>query len=185
MNETRIFKRLPAINCWIKHLEKGYYDENEKFFHTIFGKVKRVRIIATIIEKKESVIESMEEEQYSEENIYSNIRLDFDLDDGTGLIRGFIRNINPEVFHHFNKGDIVDVIGRVSKYGDFISLWIEIMKKVENPNKVLLRSAEIIKRLKNGDIHEIPVITEIGDNIDDFSNEIEIDTFFEEENDTN
>ena len=59
------------------------------------------------------------------------------------------------------------------------------MKKVENPNKVLLRSAEIIKRLKNGDIHEIPVITEMGDDIDNLSNEVEIDTFFEEENDTN
>ena len=56
MSERTSYKRNPAIHCWIKHIEEGKYDENENVFLTIFGKVKRVRLIATIIEKNEKLI---------------------------------------------------------------------------------------------------------------------------------
>ena len=175
------FKRNPAIQCWVKHILEGQYDNNEKYFHTIFGRIKRIRIIATIIEKREKLIEVNEPDMVLEENIDSNIRLDFDLDDGTGMIRAIIRNVNPEKFIAYKKGDIVEVMGRVSKYGDFVSLWIEYMKNVEEPNLILLRNAEIIDRIKHEGIQEIP---EIVNELDDFSDEIDVTTLFESETDT-
>ncbi len=182
MNEIMSFKRNPAIHCWIKHILEGQYDINEKFFYTIFGHVKRIRIIATIIDKREKLIEPAEPDMILEENIDSNIRIEFDLDDGTGTIRATIRNIELEKFKDFNKGDIVEVMGRVSKYRDFVSLWIEYVKKVEEPNLTLLRNAEIINRIKSGEIQEIPEI--INNNLEEFSDEIDVTTLFESETDT-
>ena len=87
MSERTSYKRNPAIHCWIRHIEEGKYDENENIFLTIFGKVKRVRLIATIIEKNEKLIESDEFEIGLEEDSKVNVRLIFSLDDSTGLIR--------------------------------------------------------------------------------------------------
>ncbi|MFX1374132.1 MAG: hypothetical protein ACFFCE_19955 [Promethearchaeota archaeon] len=175
------FKRNPTIQCWIKHIIEGQYNESEKFFYTIFGQVKRVRIIGTIINKKEQIIEAIDMDMGLEEDLHSNIRLDFDLDDSTGVIRAIIRNINPEKFNVFNKGDIVEVIGRISKYGEYISLWIDIMKKVNEPNLILLRNAEIIHKIKSGDIQEIPDILQLDNKKEDFSDEIDINTLFEKD----
>ncbi len=178
MNEIMSFKRNPAIQCWIKHIIEGQYDENAKFFYTIFGQVKRIKIIATIIEKREKLIEVTEQDMGLEDDIDSNIRIDFDLDDSTGRIRAIIRNMDPERYKKFKKGSIVEVMGRVSKFGDFVSLWIESMRKVEEPNLILLRNAEIINRIKSGEIQEIP---EISDEFDEFSDEIDVTTLFENE----
>ncbi|MFW9881463.1 MAG: hypothetical protein ACFFG0_51015, partial [Candidatus Thorarchaeota archaeon] len=167
--------------CWIKHIIEGQYDENEKFFYTIFGPIKRVRILGTILDKKEQLIEPNEISTDLEENFDSNLRIDFDLDDSTGIIRGIIRNINPENFKTFNKGDVVQIVGRVSKFRDFNSLWIEILKKVKNPNLILLRNAEIIERIKHGKIQEIPEIVKPSDDLEDFSDEIDVNTLFEDE----
>ncbi|MCK4781246.1 MAG: hypothetical protein KAT57_13690, partial [Candidatus Lokiarchaeota archaeon] len=129
MERIKRFKRNPAVQCWIKHIFEGQYDESEKFFYTIFGHVKRVRIIGTIINKREQLIQPSEVDMGLSEELDSNLR--FDLDDSTGMIRATIRNMIPEKFKTFNKGDIVEVMGSVKKYGDYISLWIEIMRKVD------------------------------------------------------
>jgi len=181
MEDIMSYKRNPAIQCWIKHIIEGQYDENEKFFYTIFGHVKRIRIIGTIINKSEQIIEPTDMDIGLEENLNSNIRLDFDLDDSTGMIRATIRNVNPEKFNSFNKGDIVEVMGRVSKYGEYISLWIEIMRKVDEPNLILLRNAEIINKIKYGEIQEIPEIINLGKSSEDFSDEIDVRTLFEKD----
>ncbi|MFX1380051.1 MAG: hypothetical protein ACFFA4_13255 [Promethearchaeota archaeon] len=178
MNKNLSFKRNPAIQCWVKHILEGQYNENEKFFYTIFGQVKRVRLIATIVEKREKLIEANEQDLALDDDMDSNIRLDFDLDDSTGRIRAIIRNMDPEKYKAFNKGNIVEVMGRLSKFNDFVSLWIEFMKKVEEPNLILLRDAEIINRIKNGEIQEIP---DIADELEEFSDEIDVTTLFENE----
>ncbi|MFW9988619.1 MAG: hypothetical protein ACFFC3_08185 [Candidatus Odinarchaeota archaeon] len=175
------FKRNPAVQCWIKHIIEGQYSEDEKFFYTIFGQVKRIRILGTIINKREQITEEIDMDIGLEENLNSNIRFDFDIDDSTGVIRAIIRNINPEKFNTFNKGDIVEVIGRISKYGEYISLWIEIMKKVNEPNLILLRNAEVIDKIKSGDIQEIPDKLDLVNNNEDFSDEIDINTLFEKD----
>ncbi|MFX1574657.1 MAG: hypothetical protein ACFFB0_18115 [Promethearchaeota archaeon] len=181
MSDSSSYKRSPAIHCWIKHIKEAMYDEDKKIFHTIFGRAKRVRILATITSKKEKLTEIKEDKFEEEIDIDSNIGLDFDFDDGTGSIKGLIRNINPDYYKKFNPGDLVDVIGRVSKWQDFVSLWIEIIKKVEQPNFILLRNAEIIKKIKLSKIQKIPAGIQ---DIEEFSNEIDIDNLLEEgEND--
>ncbi len=179
MERIKRFKRNPAVQCWIKHIFEGQYDESEKFFYTIFGHVKRVRIIGTIINKREQLIQPSEVDMGLSEELDSNLR--FDLDDSTGMIRATIRNMIPEKFKTFNKGDIVEVMGSVKKYGDYISLWIEIIRKVDDPNLILLRNAEIVNKIKHGEIHEIPEFNDINNNIEDFSDEIDVNTLFESE----
>lgn len=180
MNEKMSYKRNPTIQCWIKHILEGKYNEDERFFYTIFGQVKRIRIIATIIDKKEKLVEANGVDIEIEDDSNSNVRLDFDLDDSTGVLRAIIRNVNPENYISFDKGDIIDVIGRISKYGDYVSLWIEILKKVEEPNLILLKNAEIINRIKRGEIQEIPESFDVDKNIEEFSDEIDVATLFED-----
>jgi hypothetical protein len=184
MSETTRFKRNPTIQCWIKHIFEGQYDENKRLFYTIFGDVKRIRIIATIIEKRENLIEQNDVDMGIEDIKDNNIRLDFNLDDSTGGIRAIIRNVNPDKYKGFNKGDLIEVTGTVSKYNDFISLWIEILKKVEEPNLILLRNAEIIDRIKHGEIHEIPKLLDLSDNKNELSDEIDVENLFESESDS-
>ena len=181
MEDKMSYKRNPAVQCWIKHIKEGHYNEIEKFFYTIFGHVKRIRIIGTIINKREQIIEAADMDMGLEENLDSNIRLDFDLDDSTGMIRATIRNINPEIFNAFNKGDIVEIMGRISKYGEYISLWIEIMRKVDEPNLILLRNAEIINKIKSGETQEIPERSNLDVSRKDFSEEIDVKTLFEKD----
>lgn len=163
MSVRTSFKRNPAIHCWIKHIEEGNYNENENIFLTIFGKVKRVRLIATIIEKNEKIIESDDFEIELEDESKANVRLIFSLDDSTGLIRAYKEGVNPEKYIIYDVGDIVDVVGRVSKKGGYMSLWLEIIKKVEEPNSILLRNAEIINRIKSGDTQEVPSPSDAND----------------------
>ncbi|MFX0027910.1 MAG: hypothetical protein ACFE8B_01760 [Candidatus Hermodarchaeota archaeon] len=161
MSDRSSYKRNPAIHCWIKHIEEGNYNETQNNIHTIFGKVKRVRLIATIVDKSEKLIETDEFEMDLIDDSKTNVRLIFNLDDATGLIRAYKDKVNPEEFSDYNVGDIVDVVGRVSKKGGYMSLWIEIFNKVEEPNLILLRNAEIINRIKEGDIEEVPSQTDV------------------------
>ncbi|MHA1291620.1 MAG: hypothetical protein ACTSQJ_03005 [Promethearchaeota archaeon] len=181
MNEIQNFKRFPAIRCWIKHLLNGTFSNKSKSLYTIFGAVKRVRIVSTIVDKREIIINSIENEDIllNEEN--NNIRLEFDLDDGTGLIRAILWRVDPEKYSEFNKGDIVDVVGLIRQWKDYTSISPEIIKKIYDPNFILLRNAEIIKKIKSGDIQEIPDQSEEFLNINGTSGDINIEDLFEEE----
>jgi hypothetical protein len=167
MSERTGYRRNPAIHCWIKHIEEGNYDENENLFQTIFGEVKRIRFVATIIEKNEKLIESDDFEAGLDDDSKVNVRLLFSLDDSTGLIRAIKDDVDPERYADFNVGDTVDVVGRVSKRGGYVSLWIEIIRKIEDPNFILLRNAEVIKRIKSGDVHKVPVLSNVNDSRED------------------
>ena len=171
MIETQRYKRLPTICCWIKNILDGRKIPNKNAVFTIFGEIRRVRFTATIINKREFL---MNEKNDLEENITS--RIDFYFDDGTGLIRAVLWDLDLIEYEEFVKGDIVDVIGLIRSSGDFISINLEIMNKVNEPNLLLLRNAEIIKAVKSGRIYDIPeedVLIE--------ESEIDIDDLFKEE----
>jgi len=142
-------RRLPAIRCWIKHLLEGQFMDEKNMLNTIFGSVKRVRIIGTIVEKKLKVINQMPNNTTPQNNNeFSNTRIEFELDDGTGLIRAHIWIANPKSYKEFNKGDLVDIVGLINFKYDNLSISTEIIRKIENPNILLLRNAEIIKKIK-------------------------------------
>ena len=179
MSERTSYKRFPAVKCWIKHILESEFDEIDNSFHTIFGKVKRIRIIGTIIEKKEVLAEIDEYNIGLEDDAKENVQLIFKLDDSTSLIRAVIESVNPEKYRNYNVGHTVDVVGRPRKKEGILSLWIEIIRKVEKPNYILLRDAEIIRRIKSGDIQKITVISD--NKTDDLSKEIDVNNLFEDE----
>jgi hypothetical protein len=145
MSNSQGFKRYPAIRCWISHVLEGTYIPEERILETLFGKVKRIRIIATILEKKEHIfIDSFEETQ-------EKVGLKFYLDDGTGIIVALAKEKEKEQFKIASKGDLVDVVGIVtsSKEGSFEISPTEIMRKIENQDYKLLRDAEIIEKIQS------------------------------------
>jgi hypothetical protein len=180
MSEPQSFKRFPTIFCWIKNVLEGRYSREDNSLFTIFGKVKRVRIVATIVDKREFInTQTSTEDTFLDDDNTTNSRLEFDLDDGTGLIRAVLWNANPEQYKDFVKGDIVDIVGIVRQWKDFTSISPEIIRKIDNPNFILLRNAEILKKIKSGEIQKIPDISEEEFEIDEISGEIDINDLFE------
>ncbi len=182
MNEIQSFKRFPAVCCWIKHILEGRYVSNDNSYLTIFGKTKRVRVVATIIEKRELIsTQDADGTISSEEEGDVKLNLEIRLDDGTGLIRAILFQVSPDQYSDFIKGDIVDIIGRIGEWNGFPQIYPEILKKVKEPDLILLRNAEIIKEIKFGEVQQIPAITKEDYEIDLSSDEIDINELFEGE----
>jgi len=126
-------ERLVAKKLDIKTLYTGQYVIQEGFnpnYIEIGGeRISRVRILATVIDKF-----------LSEDGNYGTITLD----DGTDTIRAKafqdLRIIEP-----IEKGDVVDVIGKIREYNEERYLQPEIIVKIEDPNFEVLRKLELRK----------------------------------------
>ena len=185
MSETRTYEFSPAIRCWVKHLVEGRYNAKEKSLFTIFGALKRVRLVATITNKEEFVSKRMNDINSPTEEISTNLR--FELDDGTGIISAVKWDVDIEKYKDLNTGDLVDLLGRVGYFNEKAQISsINFIKKIIDPNYILLREAEVIKKIKSGNIQEIPP-DEGGDSemdedsfFDNLSDDIEIDKLFGE-----
>lgn len=176
MNGTQSYEFFPAIRCWVKHLLEGKYNAEEKSLFTIFGALRKIRLVATITNREDFVSNT------STGDLSTNLR--FELDDGTGLISAVKWDVDLDKYNDLNQGDIVDILGRVGFYGDTVQISnIKLIKKVKDPNYILLRDAEIIKKIKSGDIHEIPIDSETDEefSFDNISDEIRIDKIFGED----
>ena len=152
LTENKQMIRFPTIRVWIKNVNEGIYDEAENAFLTIFGKVKRVSIIATIIEKREINLTNQSDSPYAIDGYSSN----FELDDGTGIISCVKWNMPLEEYERIKLGDLVLIIGLLRSRFGLPTLTIEILKKIRDPNDLLLHDALIIKRIKSGDIKVLP-----------------------------
>ena len=175
MSGTQSYEYFPAIRCWVKHLLEGKYNAEEKSLFTIFGALRKIRLVATITNREDFVSNT------STGELSTNLR--FELDDGTGLISAVKWDVDLEKYYDLNQGDIVDILGLVGFYGDTAQIRnIILIKKVKDPNYILLRDAEIIKKIKSGDIHEIPIDSETDEefSFDNISDEIRIDKIFGE-----
>ena len=185
MSEPVVFEFSPAIRCWIKHLVEGKYNAKEKSLFTIFGALKRVRLVGTITNKEEFLSKRRDDINSPSEDVNTNLK--FELDDGTGIVSTVKWDVDPENYKELNKGDIVDVLGRVGYFNEKPQIsYIKSIRKILNPNYVLLREAEVIKKIKYGEIHEIPDIeegeTDINEDsfFDNLSDDIDIDQLFGE-----
>ena len=185
MSDVKSYKRSPAIRCWIHHLLEGKYSEENRSLLTIFGEIKRIRIVATIIHKREIMMNQVVgDDGFIDDEENSNMRVEFDLDDGTGIIRAIIWRVNPEIYGEYKEGDIVDVVGLIRYWNGFTSITPEIIQKVEDPNFILLRNAEIIKKIKDGDLKEIPEDMIQDDLIDEIPDEIDLNDLYEDDEDS-
>lgn len=185
MSETRTFEFSPAIRCWVKHLEEGRYNAKEKSIFTIFGPLKRIRLVATITNKEEFLSKRINDIDSPTEETNTNLR--FELDDGTGVISAVKWDVDPDKYKDFDKGDLVDILGRVGYFNEKSQVsYIRSIRKITDPNYVLLREAEVINKMKNGEIQEIPDLEETESDIDedsffdDLSDDIDVDKIFGE-----
>ncbi len=161
--------KFPAIKCMIKHVLEGQFSEDDVLLYTIFGKIKNVHIIGTIIEKREEVYQREGEERQ---------RIIFDLDDGTGLVQAVKWEANFEKYENLKKGDVIDLVGNFpKKWKLYNTISINFLTKVEDPNLILLRNGEVVKKIKSGEIQEIPDLLENVNDVD----EIYVDDLFNEE----
>jgi len=176
MSGTQSYEYFPAIRCWVKHLLEGKYNAEKKSLFTIFGVLRKIRLVATITNREDFV------SNRSTGELSTNLR--FELEDGTGLISAVKWDVDLDKYNDLNQGDIVDILGRVGFYGDTAQISnIKLIKKVKDPNYILLRDTEIIKKIKSGDIHEIPIDFETDEefSFENTSDEIRIDKIFGED----
>jgi len=185
MSETRTYEFSPAIRCWVKHLTEGRYNAKEKSLFTIFGALKRIRLVATITNKDEFVSKRTDNINSPTEETSTNLR--FELDDGTGIISGVWWDVDPIKYGNVKIGDLVDILGRVGYFNEKAQVSnIKLIKKISDPNYVLLREAEVIKKIKFGEIQEIPNAEESDSGIDEdsffdnLSEDIDVDKLFGE-----
>jgi len=93
------------------------------------NKISRVRVLATVIDKF-----------VSDNNEYASLTLD----DTTDTIRCKIFG-DLSMLENIEKGDVVDVIGRIREYNGELYILPEIIVKIDDPNFEVLRKLEIEK----------------------------------------
>ncbi len=136
-------ERMTAKKIRIKDLVSGEWNKMDgmepSFIKTSRGEnVSRARIMATVVSKFIS----------DDENFGS-----ITLDDSSDTIRAkCFKDLN--VLQGVEVGQLVDVIGKVREYNDEIYLIPEIIRQVKNPNLVLLRRLELLKKSKSGPVKE-------------------------------
>jgi len=128
-------KRLTAIKTEIKSLVEGKYVKGEGFESsyvlTPSGlRVSRARIMGAVMTKF-----------VNEEKTYGFVVLD----DETETIRAKIFK-SMKLLEKINQGDLVDVVGKIREYDGELYIMPELIKKIENPNFLILRRAELLEQ---------------------------------------
>jgi hypothetical protein len=189
MSNIQNYQFFPAVQCWIKQLQEGMYNEQDKTLFTIFGIIKRVKLTATLIEKEEFISRKDSSDDGITQDTNINYRLI--LDDGTGIIYAIKWGIESKLFRALKKGDIINIVGKIRSWNNRIQVSIESLNVIDNPNYILLRDAKIIKKMKEEPLHDIPIENgnkSLGDDslnteeeflFNNISDDIDIDTLFE------
>ncbi|MHA1310491.1 MAG: OB-fold nucleic acid binding domain-containing protein [Candidatus Helarchaeota archaeon] len=147
-DEQKYQKRATAYKFNIEDINKSQLINGDfgQYFSNYNLKIKRVRIMATVIEKRE--FEGGENLDLSTSNTDRSAYGFLVLDDGTGTIRLKVWKENVKMLYDINIGDIVDTVSILRKYQDEIYLSPEFITKIEDPNWELLRELEIIQLKK-------------------------------------
>jgi len=125
-------KRVTFQKVWVKDLHEGEFVRGEGWnpsYIDVGGKrVSRINLFATVVSKFTS-----------EDGNYGTITLD----DGTETVR--VKAFGPDVIKLKKSkiGDLARFIGKVKKYNDEVYLSPEIVRKVEDPNWIILHKLEL------------------------------------------
>ncbi len=119
----------------------GEWDDENQDVKTVFGKINEIRAFGTVMDKF-----------VTEDGKYSFIILD----DGAETIRLKTWRDDVRRMDGIEKGDIVDVIGKLNYYNEEIYISPKIIKKISY-NFWLLRHLEIIENLQTLPQEEIEV----------------------------
>ncbi|ASJ06479.1 OB-fold nucleic acid binding domain-containing protein [Thermococcus pacificus] len=129
-------KRLPASRVYIMDIINGYFVKSEGDFEPNYlitrdaRKVYRVKVVATVVR----------EPAISEDETYGK----FQIDDGTGTIWVLGFREDTRFIRLVKKGDLVQIIGKISEWRDDKQILVEGISKVE-PNMWILHRFETLK----------------------------------------
>ena len=139
-------KRNTAYKFWIKDLINAVpISQGGMHVFDIRGReALRVNIIAAVVDK-----------QTNEEKTFSAITLD----DGTETVRVKTWNEDVKKLENINIGDPVMIIGKISLYGNELSIRPEIVKKQE-PEWLLVRKKELEKTYGKPEEPKEKILTE-------------------------
>lgn len=126
-------ERQVAIKVQIKTLHTGEFVKQEgmnpNYIKTEDLEISRARVLATVIDKF-----------VSEDGNYATLTLD----DTTDTIRCKVFR-ELEIIENIEKGDLVDVIGKIREYNEERYIQPEIIVKITDPNFEVLRKLEVEK----------------------------------------
>jgi len=128
-------KRVTAVKTDIASVKSGRFVRqtgfNPSYILTALGqKLSRVRILASVVDGF-----------ISADSRYATITID----DSTDTIR--VKSFQDiSLLQSLNKGDMIDVIGKIREYNGEIYITPEIIYRVEDPNLLLLRRVELQKQ---------------------------------------
>lgn len=149
LDNSNILKRSPSIRCHITDLINSEYSEEEKAIYTIFGKIRRVRIVGNLIIKKISQTEDPNpEDSMIKTQDDKNMRINFLINDGTGNLWFTVWDSNADNYQDYKPGDLVQIVGTVRYYNGKTSINVEFINKYDNPNYEVLHELEMIKYIK-------------------------------------
>jgi single-stranded DNA-binding protein len=103
---------------------------------THLGQVRRVNVIATVVDRFESTRDEGEEGKR-----YATITLD----DGTDVIRVKMWGSSCESLAQIRVGDLVLVIGQIRRYQEETYINGEVVRKLEDPNWETVRILELVR----------------------------------------
>ena len=122
-------QRLTALKTRIEPIINGKYVKREGFDpnYVVANGIhySRIRVMGTVVDVFKSNTKS-----------FSSITID----DGSGTIRA--KAFNSNILDNFERGDIIDAVGKLKEYQEEIFMIPEVIKKVE-PNWLILRELEI------------------------------------------
>jgi len=128
-------KRVTAVKTDIASVKSGRFVRqtgfNPSYILTALGqRLSRVRILASVVDSFVSA-----------DSKYATITID----DNTDTIR--VKSFQDiSLLQSLNKGDMIDVIGKIREYNGEIYITPEIIYRVEDPNLLLLRRVELQKQ---------------------------------------
>ncbi|AIF68463.1 replication factor A complex, RPA32 subunit [Palaeococcus pacificus DY20341] len=129
-------KRLPATRVYVKDILDGFYIKSEGDFEPNYlitkdaKKVYRAKIVGTVVR----------EPAVAEDETYGK----FQLDDGTGVIWVLGFRDDTRFIKLVNKGDLVQIIGKVAEWRGDKQILVEGVYKV-HPNAWILHRYETLK----------------------------------------
>lgn len=131
-------QRMTAKKVRISELVKGRWVKREgmepSFVVTDSGeKVSRARLLGTLVDSF-----------LAEDGNFGSVTLD----DGTDTIRAkTFKTVKP--LDEFRVGELVEMIGKVKEYNGEVYLIPEVITRVEDPNRELLRRLELLKKARD------------------------------------
>jgi len=154
------FQVFPSPPARIKDVVGGVFDATNKELETIYGKVKRVLLVAVIIAKKYTPAGQSDGEKPKKS------LLNLTLDDGTGIIQGTWFGVDEDTVDEYDIGDSVMLTARIGAYENKINIIIDGIKKISNLNDELHHRAQILKKLQALEHAGKPLVLPNGGRID-------------------